>query len=122
MNEAIMEIDLSILRHVVHYTNHFVIPFAIAHVFWRERRWAAGLIMASTILIDVDHLLADPIFDPNRCSIGFHPLHTQWAAIAYALLLAIPSWNVRAFGIGCLWHLCTDALDCFLKRVGDIIG
>lgn len=122
MNEAIMEIDLGILRHVVHYANHFVIPFAIAHFFWRERRLTAGLIMASTILIDLDHLLADPIFDPNRCSIGFHPLHTQWAAIAYASMLAIPSWQVRAFSLGCLWHLCTDALDCLLKRVVDIIA
>lgn len=122
MSEAIMEIDFGVLRHVVHYTNHFVIPFAIAHFVWRDRRWAAGMIMVSTILIDLDHLMADPIFDPNRCSIGFHPLHTQWAAIAYATLLAIPSWQVRAFGLGCLWHLGTDALDCLLKRAADIIG
>ena len=71
--------------------------------------------MASTILIDVDHLLATAVFDPDRCSIGFHPLHTVWAALIYAALLALPSWKCRAAGVGCLWHLCTDALDCLLS-------
>ncbi len=73
--------------------------------------------MMSTIVIDLDHLLADPIFDPDRCSIGFHPLHTIWAAIAYGLLLAIQSWKLRAICAGCLWHLCTDAFDCLIGWV-----
>ena len=70
--------------------------------------------MVGTMVIDLDHLLANPIFDPNRCGIGLHPLHTHWAGIAYAGLLAIPSWTVRAVAIGCLWHLATDAIDCLL--------
>ena len=70
--------------------------------------------MMGTIVIDLDHLLADPIFDPNRCGIGFHPLHTPWEGIVYAGLLAVPSWKVRAVATGCLWHLSTDAIDCLL--------
>ena len=31
--------------------------------------------MMATMLVDLDHLFADPIYDPDRCSIGFHPLH-----------------------------------------------
>ena len=27
-------------------------------------------------LMDIDHLLANPIYDPLRCSINFHPLHS----------------------------------------------
>ncbi len=27
------------------------------------------LLIAGTMLIDLDHLLIDPIFDPSRCSI-----------------------------------------------------
>ena len=71
--------------------------------------------MLATMLIDLDHILADPIFDPNRCSIGFHPLHTSWAGIFYFILLLIPSWKYRAFSVGCLWHLCTDYIDCIMN-------
>ena len=28
--------------------------------------------MLTTMLIDLDHLLANPVFDPDRCSINFH--------------------------------------------------
>ena len=70
--------------------------------------------MVGTMVIDLDHILADPVFDPNRCGIGFHPLHTLWAGIVYGGLLAVPSWKVRALSIGCLWHLSTDAIDCLL--------
>ena len=70
--------------------------------------------MVSTMLIDLDHLFADPIFDPDRCSIGFHPLHSRWAAAVYVALLALPSWRWQALAAGCLWHLAVDALDCVL--------
>ncbi len=66
------------------------------------------------MVIDLDHLLAVPVFDANRCSLRFHPLHTVWAAIIYGGMLLIPSWKWRAFAVGCLWHLCTDAIDCLL--------
>ena len=29
------------------------------------------IIMVLTIAVDFDNLLADPIFDPNRCGLGF---------------------------------------------------
>lgn len=110
-----MDVDPDVFRHVVHYTNHLLVPFVLGRLLWGERWLTAGLIMACTMLIDLDHLLADPIFDPERCSIGFHPLHTLWAAAVYALLLLLRSWKWRAVGLGCLWHLCTDALDCWLN-------
>lgn len=109
-----MELDSELIRHLVHYGSHLVLPFLIARIIWKKHWWKAGLIMAATILIDLDHLLADPIFDPSRCSIGFHPLHTVWATIGYSVLLFIPSWKWRAVGLGCLLHLCTDAIDCSL--------
>lgn len=105
---------LELLRHVVHYGCHLLIPFGIARLFWKERATQAGWVMVATVAIDLDHLLADPIFDPDRCSIGFHPLHSWWAGAAYLGLLAIPSWKVRAIAVGCLWHLCTDAIDCMM--------
>ena len=70
--------------------------------------------MLATIFLDVDHILANPIFDSNRCSIGFHPLHTIWAGIIYSIMLIIPSWKIRAVGLGSLWHLITDLIDCLM--------
>lgn len=67
--------------------------------------------MIATMLVDLDHLLAVPLFDPNRCSIGFHPLHTWPAMVGYTLLLAFP--KTRVVGIGLLLHMLTDWQDCW---------
>ncbi len=112
-----MNADPDVFRHIIHYALHLMMPFAFGRLVWREKWWKAGLIMVSTMVIDLDHLLADPIFDSGRCSIGFHPLHSIWAGIVYVGLLAIPSWKLRVLGVGGLWHLCTDAIDCFLGGV-----
>jgi hypothetical protein len=109
-----MEIISDVCRHIIHYAFHLLIPFVLGKLFWKETWWKAGLIMVGMMVIDLDHLLANPIFDPGRCSIGFHPLHTLWAGIVYGGLMAVPSWKVRAAGAGCLWHLVTDAIDCLL--------
>lgn len=116
-----MEIALDIFRHIVHYTFHLVVPFLLARFFWKANWWKAGLIMVSTMLIDLDHLLANPIFDPNRFSLGFHPLHTLWAGLVYAAMLAVPSWKWKAIGAGCLWHLFTDALDWGLHAAPTLL-
>ncbi len=42
------------------------------------------------MLVDIDHLLATPVYDPNRCSIGFHPLHGFYPIALYVLLCFIP--------------------------------
>ena len=71
--------------------------------------------MLATMLVDVDHLLANPIFDPNRCSIGYHPLHSYWVFPVYvALIFARPPW--RYLGIGLSLHMVTDALDCWMQN------
>ncbi len=109
-----MDLLAETARHLVHYGFHLLLPFVFGRLLWKEHGWKPGLIMLATMAIDLDHLLANPIFDPSRCGIGLHPLHTLWAALAYAALLAVPSWKARAAGLGCLWHLVTDALDCWL--------
>ncbi|MGI9538434.1 MAG: DUF6122 family protein [Desulfocapsaceae bacterium] len=112
-----MESASEIIRHIVHYSNHFLVPFIFSRLLWKENWFKAGLIMTATMFIDLDHLLAVPVFDPGRCSIGFHPLHTVWAALFYCGLLMIPSWIIRALSVGLLWHLCTDYIDCLLGGV-----
>ena len=105
---------LYLYRPIIHYSFHFLFPIIFAKLFWRKNCWKAAIIMIGTMLIDLDHLLATPIFDTNRCSIGFHPLHTYTAGFIYICLMTIPSWKWRAIATGCLWHLVTDYLDCIL--------
>ncbi|GAL69972.1 hypothetical protein JCM19302_867 [Jejuia pallidilutea] len=68
--------------------------------------------MLAGLLIDVDHLLATPIFNPNRCSIGFHPLHSSFAILFY-FFLCIPKKS-RLVGLGLVIHIVSDAVDCAL--------
>ncbi|MEE4200150.1 DUF6122 family protein [Erythrobacter sp.] len=105
------------LQPILHYGGHWLAPFGIAAILWRARWWQAGFVMIAANAIDLDHLLADPIFDPNRCSIGFHLLHGWEAALAYGALLLIPRWWARAFGAGALWHLAVDAGDCAMMAL-----
>ena len=68
--------------------------------------------MLATMLVDLDHLLATPIFDPGRCSINFHPLHTYWAMAGYVVLLFFR--KTRIIAVGLLFHMFTDYIDCLL--------
>lgn len=96
----------------VHYGIHFLVPLIIA-LFCFKKQWKlAFVIMISTILIDLDHLLATPIFDPNRCSINFHPLHSYYAIAIYLLLSIIK--KTRILGIGLLIHILADSIDCWM--------
>ena len=70
----------------------------------------AYIIMMSTLLVDLDHLLATPIYAPARCSIGFHPLHTFLPIAIYCLLCFFP--KSRYIGIGLVIHMILDSLDC----------
>ena len=106
---------MALLQPFLHYGGHWLVPFLIARAIWPANRLRAGLVIASANFIDIDHLLADPIFDPNRCSIGFHLLHGWEAALGFAALLFVPRWWVRAFGIGALWHLAVDYGECLMQ-------
>ncbi len=68
--------------------------------------------MLATVVVDLDHLLADPIYDPARCSISFHPLHSWYAIGGYGIMAFIP--KLRLFGVGLLIHMAADYLDCFI--------
>lgn len=109
------------LQTVVHYSLHFIAPGLLAYGLFREHWQLAWGIMILTMLVDLDHLLARPIFDPNRCSIGFHPLHSYPAIIGYAALLLVPNWYVRVVAVGLLFHMATDWLDCCWSRQRKIV-
>jgi len=67
--------------------------------------------MMATMIVDIDHLLATPIYDPQRCSIGFHPLHTLPAILAYIALIIPP--KTRLIGLGLVIHMVLDSTDCY---------
>jgi hypothetical protein len=94
----------------IHLLLHFIGPALVAGVFFRRDWKISYLIMIATMLVDLDHLLANPIYDPQRCSIGFHPLHTFWA-IAIYLVLCYPK-KTRYIGIGLMIHMVLDSIDC----------
>ena len=71
-------------RAIFHLFLHAAVPALLAWMFWRKRFMSAWALMLLGWIIDLDHLLADPIYAPNRCSIGFHPLHTAPAIAVYA--------------------------------------
>ena len=100
---------------ILHILLHFAVPGTVAGLAFRDKWLTSWLIMLSAMIIDLDHLLANPIFDPNRCSIGFNPLHTIGVIIFYPLLLLIP--RLRLLGLGLLIHIGLDALDCLRMGV-----
>ena len=100
------------LKFSIHYGLHFGLPILIALLFFRKHWLKAYGIMILGLIIDLDHLLASPVFSANRCSINFHPLHSYYAIAVYALLL-IPK-KTRLFAIGLVIHIISDSVDCAL--------
>lgn len=99
------------MKDFVHYFLHLGFPLIVAFSFFRKDWKKVYVILLLTMLVDLDHLLASPIFDPNRCSINFHPLHTYWAIGVYFLMLFFPKTRIMAIGL--LMHMMTDQIDCW---------
>lgn len=114
---------------MLHIALHFICPILIALVFYRSVWKKASSWMIATMLIDLDHLLASPIYDPNRCSINFHPLHQYEMITVYAVLFLASSfllWKktkengikknsryLQWISLGLLIHMALDASDCW---------
>lgn len=99
------------MRPILHLALHALVPLAVAA--WLApagRRRFAFVVMIATMAVDLDHLLADPLYDPNRCSLTTHPLHRPillpvWAGLAF--------WPpARWAGVGLLIHMALDGIDC----------
>ena len=110
-----------------HIMLHLLAPLMVALTLYGRRWRYATLVMIATMLVDLDHLLANPIYDPERCSIGYHPLHTMPAILIYAGLLVVPlAWTgnprrsgvrtrpliLHLIGLGLVIHMALDWLDC----------
>lgn len=98
------------LQIFVHYFLHLVFPLVIAMLFFKKNWVQVYGILLLTMLVDLDHLWAIPIFNPDRCSIGFHLLHSNIAIAFYGFALFFK--QTRVIAIGLLLHMLTDSLDC----------
>ena len=110
------------LQDFTHYTFHFLVIGLIGYLYdpknWK-RNW---LILLATMAVDLDHLLATPIFHPGRCSIGFHYLHSFYVIPFYfvgAVFLRRSVWKLICIGLA--FHMITDFMDCIwmFSECGD---
>jgi len=98
------------LQPFVHYGIHFIGPLLVALIFFKKQWKSAYFIMLLGMLIDVDHLMANPIFDANRCSINYHILHSYYAIVTYLILALLKP--TRLIGLGLVIHIIADGVDC----------
>lgn len=116
---------------MIHILLHFLVPLIVALSLYRQRWKQATAIMIATMIVDVDHLLANPIYDPNRCSINFHPLHTTPAIVVYGVFCVVglvlwwrksdhehAKWFIAGhlIGVGLLIHMVLDLGDCLIGQ------
>lgn len=99
------------MQTLVHYGLHFGFPLVISYIFFKKDWAKTYMILIATMLVDLDHLFSTPIFDANRCSIGFHYLHSYYAIAIYVLLLFMRR-PIKIIAIGLLFHMLTDFIDC----------
>ncbi|SEL62178.1 hypothetical protein SAMN05216214_11574 [Atopomonas hussainii] len=104
---------------VIHLLLHALVPAAVVWFCWRKQWRVALAVMLATMAVDLDHLVADPIFAANRCSLGFHPLHSAPWVWLYPLLLLCPKpiW-LRWIGAGLVIHMLLDGSDCWRMAQG----
>ncbi|UFK96732.1 DUF6122 family protein [Kaistella faecalis] len=105
--------EIFYVREIFHYFLHFIFPFFIAKMFFKDHWRKAYLVMIATMAVDIDHVFADPIFDPNRASIGFHPLHTYPAIAVYFLGTVFFKGCYKIASVGLLFHMFTDFQDYY---------
>ena len=99
------------MQTLIHYFLHLGAPAIVAFVFFKKQLVSVYFILMATMLVDLDHLLATPIFQAGRCSINFHPLHTYYAMGAYVIMLFLRR-PYNLIGLGLCMHMLTDWIDC----------
>jgi hypothetical protein len=120
-------------RAIIHLLLHVLIPLIFAWLCAPQNKWKiVFVVMLATMLVDIDHLLATPIYEPNRCSILFHPLHQILPIVVYFMMALWPlcvlvlgrelkriEFWFGWLGLGLLIHMLLDGLDCVWMRFGQ---
>ena len=109
-------------KHCVkfHPISHILVPTGIAYALKIEKGWESTMLTyLLTNLVDLDHLVANPVYDPNRCSINYHPLHSEYLIIGYSLLAL--NQQTKDVGTGLLIHMGLDYIDCEMMKKNNLI-
>jgi hypothetical protein len=101
---------------MLHIVLHFAVPALLAVCLKAKPWWKAYALLMLGLAVDIDHLLASPVYDPLRCGMGFHPLHTWPAVLVYTGLAVYKP--TRLIGAGLLVHMLLDTLDCLGMPAG----
>lgn len=105
--------NIKMLSLFIHYSLHFFLPMLVAFLFFSKDWKKVYFIMILTMIVDLDHLLASPIYQADRCSINFHPLHSYYAISIYFIMMFLKRpYNI--IGIGLVIHMIADFCDCFI--------
>ncbi|TXF76088.1 DUF6122 family protein [Chryseobacterium sp.] len=114
--------DAFYIREIVHYFLHLIFPAVIAKIFFKDNWRIAYFLLLATMLVDLDHIFSTPVFDPNRSSIGFHPLHTYPMIAVYFLGVIFLKGKYKIISAGLLLHMFTDFQDFYLwKLLGGLV-
>ncbi len=97
-------------QKIVHLGGHLLLPIGIAYTGFGLNWKSAAKVMIASNLVDADHLLAKPVYDPDRCSIGTHPLHSLPAIGIYSAMTL--NQRTQELGVGLLTHMAVDFVDC----------
>ena len=97
------------MRFFLHYSLHFLAPGLFARGFYPQKWKRVWGIFLLTMLVDLDHLFSDPVYDPNRLSIGHHFLHSYPAIAFYVVLCFFKKTRIAGFGL--VFHMITDGID-----------
>lgn len=106
---------MEIAQTSVHIFMHAIAPLLVALIFFRKNWKRAYLVFMLTMFVDLDHLLADPVFMVCRCSINFHILHKYAFIGIYILMIFYKSTRIP--GVGLSLHMLTDSIDCLFMEV-----
>ena len=97
-------------QKIIHLSGHYILPLAISYASYGNSWESAAKVMIASNLVDVDHLFAKPIYNPDRCSIGCHPLHSIPSIGVYSVMAF--NQQTQELGIGLLTHMAVDLVDC----------
>ena len=113
-------LQFNISHQITHLSGHLILPLALAYVGYTPTWQKTSTILLSTNIVDIDHLIADPIYDSDRCSLGYHPLHSIPAIGVYSGMLF--NENTQQIGVGLLTHMAVDYIDCIntKERLGTL--
>ncbi|MCF7820158.1 MAG: DUF6122 family protein [Candidatus Pacebacteria bacterium] len=85
----------------------YVIEVKLLSRKFKSRNVLLQLLLSN--LIDLDHLLSRPIYDPSRCSLNNHLFHSYYFIPAYVIGLFT---RFRYFFMGIGLHFFIDYIGC----------